>query len=200
MTGVVDLLPALAIRPRMENAARAELLPQCAEVRPVLGPAVISREAMTCRFLVIFLRNPLTCPPNRNTVMNGYMYLAIGALFIAWSGAVQTIFMDRPFVGHESALFRLVGVCLAVIGWLYSFGGGSDARQFGPASVLDRMVLVPAVLVRLAIAGIFPHTLRALRFSTLHSPSVLGCCTIASGDCSNGKSARRSSSCFPNRI
>ena len=113
-----------------------------------------------------FFSDLLEKPANLSTeskyaVMNGYMYLAIGALFIVWPGAVQTIFMDRPFVGHEGALFRVVGVCLAVIGWLYVFGGRSGARQFGPASVLDRVVLVPAVLVPLVIAGIFPHTLGA---------------------------------------
>ena len=96
---------------------------------------------------------------SKYAVMNGYMYLAIGALFIVWPGAVQTIFMDRPFVGHESALFRVVGLTLAVIGWFYVFGGRSGARQFGPASVLDRVVLVPLVLVPLVIAGVFPHTL-----------------------------------------
>ena len=96
-------------------------------------------------------------------------------------GSVQTIFMDAPFVGHECA-FRVLGMAVAVIGWLYLFGGRSGARQFGPASVLDRVVLVPAVLVPLVIAGIFPHTLGRLRFLIPHSASVLGCSTIARRD------------------
>jgi len=95
------------------------------------------------------------------SVLNGYVYLALGALFIVWPGSVQTIFMDAPFVGNESALFRVVGMTVAVIGWLYLFGGRSGARQFGPASVLDRVVLIPVVLVPLVIAGVFPHTLGA---------------------------------------
>ena len=33
--------------------------------------------------------------------------------------------------------------------------------EFGPASVLDRVVLVPAVLVPLVVTGIFPHVLGA---------------------------------------
>ncbi len=98
---------------------------------------------------------------SKYAVMNGYIYLAIGALLIVWPGAVQTIFMDRPFVGDEGAIFRVTGMALAVIGWLYVFGGRSGARQFGPASILDRVVLVP-VLVPLAIAGVFPHTLAAM--------------------------------------
>lgn len=95
-------------------------------------------------------------------VINGYMYLAIGALFIVWPGAVQAIFMDRPFVGDEGAIFRVTGAALAVIGWLYVFGGRSGARQIGPAAILDRIVLIPLVLVPLAISGVFPHTLFAI--------------------------------------
>ena len=52
-------------------------------------------------------------------------------------------------------------MAVAVIGWLYLFGGRSGARQLGPASVLDRIVLVPAVLMPMMIAGIFPHSLAA---------------------------------------
>ena len=98
---------------------------------------------------------------SKYSVMNAYVYLALGALFMVWPGSVQTIFRDAPFAGNESALFRVLGMAVAVIGWLYLFGGRSGARAFGPASVLDRVVLVPAVLVPLVIAGIFPHTLGA---------------------------------------
>ena len=93
--------------------------------------------------------------------MNGLIYLGAGALFIIWPGAVQTLLRDPAFAGHEEALFRVIGMSVVVIGWLYMFGGRSGARQFGPASVLDRVVLVPAVLVPLVIAGVFPHTLGA---------------------------------------
>jgi hypothetical protein len=48
-----------------------------------------------------------------------------------------------------------------VIGWLYLFGGLSGGRRIVAASVLDRIVLVPLVLIPLAIAGIFPHLLLA---------------------------------------
>jgi hypothetical protein len=93
------------------------------------------------------------------TVTNGVFYLGCGALLIAWPGVVQTIFKDPAFVGHEEALTRLIGMTLAIIGWLYLFGGRSGARQIVAASVVDRLVLVPAVLVPLAIAGVFPHLL-----------------------------------------
>jgi len=98
---------------------------------------------------------------SKYSAMNGWVYLALGGLLIVWPGAVQRIFMDAPFVGNESALFRVMGMTVAVIGWLYLFGGRSGARQLGPASVLDRVVLVPLVLVPLVLAGVFPHTLGA---------------------------------------
>jgi hypothetical protein len=97
--------------------------------------------------------------PSRYTVMNGVLYLGAGALLIAWPDATQVIFMDRAFVGDEASLVRVIGMAVAVIGWLYLFGGRSGARQIVAASVLDRLVLVPAVLVPLVLAGVFPHLL-----------------------------------------
>ena len=73
-----------------------------------------------------FINDLLEKPANLSTelkyaVMNGYVYLALGGLLIVWPGAVQTIFMDRPFVGDEGALFRVVGVCLpSLAGSTYS--------------------------------------------------------------------------------
>jgi hypothetical protein len=93
------------------------------------------------------------------TTINGLLYLASGLLMLAWPGAVQTIFMDAAFAGHEEALVRLIGMLLAVIGWLYMFGGRSGARQFVAATVLDRVTLVPMTLGALARAGVFPHVM-----------------------------------------
>ena len=69
--------------------------------------------------------------------------------------------MDAPFAGNEQALFRVLGMTVAVIGWLYLFGGRSGGRQVVAASILDRLVLVPGVLVPLAIAGVYPHSFLA---------------------------------------
>jgi hypothetical protein len=93
------------------------------------------------------------------TAINGLLYLASGALLLAWPGAVQTLFGDAAFVAREEGLFRVVGLCLAVIGWFYLFGGRSGARQVVAASVFDRLTLVPLVLAPLAMSGVFPHTL-----------------------------------------
>ena len=54
-------------------------------------------------------------------------------------GSVQTIFMDAPFVGHESGLFRAMGMAEPLLAGSTYSGGRSGARQFGPASVLDRL-------------------------------------------------------------
>jgi len=84
--------------------------------------------------------------------------------------------MERAFVGHEEALVRVIGMTVAVIGWLYLFGGRTGARQIIAASVLDRPVLIPAVLVPLAIAGVFPHLL--LTFAVLDPALALGAWTL----------------------
>ena len=98
---------------------------------------------------------------SKYTAMNGVIYLGAGVLLIVWPGATQTLFMDRAFVGDEQGLVRVVGLTVVVIGWLYLFGGRSNARQIVAASVVDRIIFVPAVLVPLAIAGVFPHLLIA---------------------------------------
>jgi hypothetical protein len=93
------------------------------------------------------------------TALNGFIYLAVGVLLIAWPGVVQTLFMDPPFVGHDEGLMRVVGLTVVVIGWLYVFGGRSGSKQFVAASVIDRLIFVPAVLVPVAMTGVFPHLL-----------------------------------------
>jgi hypothetical protein len=124
-----------------------------------------------------FTSDLLETPPSLSaaskwTAMNGYVYLSLGALFIIWPGAVQTLFMDDDFAGHEEAMFRVIGMTVAVIGWLYLFGGRSGGRQIVPASVLDRWILVPAVLVPIAIAGVFPHSF--LAFALLDASLAVG--------------------------
>jgi hypothetical protein len=99
---------------------------------------------------------------SKYTLLNGLLYLGAGALFIVWPGAVQTLFMEAAFVGHEEGLFRVIGLTLGVIGWLYLFGGRSGAKQIVAASVIDRLIFVPAVLLPLAMLGVFPHLFVAL--------------------------------------
>jgi len=115
---------------------------------------------------------PILSTASKYTVMNGVVYLGVGALLVAWPGVTQRLFMDPAFVGHEEALVRVIGLTLVVIGWLYLFGGRSGARQFVAASVIDRVVFIPAVLVPLAIAGVFPHLL--MTFAILDPSLAIG--------------------------
>ena len=111
---------------------------------------------------------------SKYTALNGIGYLAIGAILIAGPGAIQTVFREPPFAGHEQALMRVIGLTVVVIGWLYLFGGRSGARQFIVASVIDR--LVPAVLVPLAIAGVFPRLF--LTFTIVDALLAVGAWTL----------------------
>ena len=75
-------------------------------------------------------------------------------------------------MGHEGALMRAIGLTIVVIGWLYVFGGRSGARQIVAASVIDRLVFVPLVLLPLAIAGVFPRLFVA--FALLDASLAIG--------------------------
>lgn len=109
---------------------------------------------------------------SRYTVFNGWIYLGSGALLIAWPGMLQALLMERAFVGSEEALIRIVGLTLVVIGWLYYFGGRTGAPSVTAASIVDRLIFVPAVLVPLALAGVFPHLL--LAFAILDPALAIG--------------------------
>ncbi len=109
------------------------------------------------------LEKPSELPiTSKYTAMNGALYLGTGALLIAWPGVTQTLFRDAAFVGREEGLIRVIGLTVLVIGWFYFFGGRSGARQIVAASVVVRLVFVPAVLVPVAMAGVFPHLLFTL--------------------------------------
>ncbi|MEW5834255.1 MAG: hypothetical protein AB1832_04245 [Pseudomonadota bacterium] len=126
---------------------------------------------------------------SKYTSLNGLLYLANGGLLIAWPGVVQAVLRDAPFQGHEAALVRVLGMALAVIGWLYVFGGRSGGRQVVAASVLDRLILVPLVLVPTALAGVFPHTMIA--FAILDPALALGAWWLLAGEARKQSSAGR---------
>ena len=109
---------------------------------------------------------------SRYTVAGGVFYFGSGLLFLMWPGAVQTLFFDAAFLPREAELTRLIGMMLAIVGWLSIFGGRSGGQQFIAASVLDRIVLVPPVLVLLAMLGIMPHTL--LTFAVVDPALAIG--------------------------
>lgn len=100
-------------------------------------------------------------PPQRSAASRftsacGLLYMAAGMSMLAWPGQAQVVLGERAFVGDEAALVRVIGMLLAIAGWFYFFGGRTGGRQFVAATVLDRLVLVPLVLVPTALAGVFP--------------------------------------------
>jgi hypothetical protein len=94
---------------------------------------------------------------SRYTVMNGVLYMASGASMLLMPDVLRSIYMEPAFVGREEGLVRLVGMMITIIGWFYFFGGRTGARQIVAASIIDRIILVPVVLVPLALIGVFPH-------------------------------------------
>jgi hypothetical protein len=115
---------------------------------------------------------PRLTAASKYTAMNGFIYLVVGILLIVWPSVTQTLFLEPAFVSHEEGLIRVIGLTVVVIGWLYVFGGRSGARQTVAASVIDRLIFVPAVLVPLAMAGVFPTLL--LTFAVLDVLLALG--------------------------
>jgi hypothetical protein len=117
------------------------------------------KQAVTSLFNDLREKPPSLSTASRYTVLNGLIYLGAGVLLIVWPGVTQTLLMERAFVGSEQGLIRVIGLTVVVIGWLYLFGGLSGGRQVVAASVVDRLIFVPAVALPLAIAGVFPHLL-----------------------------------------
>jgi uncharacterized protein YjeT (DUF2065 family) len=119
---------------------------------------------------VINLFNDLLAKPTKLTIsskyteLNGLIYLLVGVLLVIWPRLAQTLFLERAFVADEQGLMRVIGLTVVVIGWLYLFGGRSGGEQVVAASVVDRLIFVPLVLVPLAIAEAFPHLLLAFAF------------------------------------
>jgi hypothetical protein len=96
---------------------------------------------------------------SKYTVANGLFYMISGVTFLTSPGVVQAIFADPPFAGHDEASVRVVGLLIVTIGWLAVFGGLSGQRRFVAATVVSRILFVPAVLAPLAAAGLFPNSL-----------------------------------------
>ena len=58
---------------------------------------------------------------SKYTALNGIGYLGVGAILIVCPGVTQTLFREPAFAEHEQALMRVIGLTVAVIGWLYFF-------------------------------------------------------------------------------
>jgi hypothetical protein len=70
-----------------------------------------------------FLKDLRHKPPgltvaSKYTALNGIGYLVVGVILIVWPGVTQTLFREPAFAGHEQALMRVIGLTVAVIGWV----------------------------------------------------------------------------------
>ena len=76
---------------------------------------------------------------SKYTALNGIGYLGVGAILIVCPGVTQTLFKEPAFAEHEQALMRVIGLTVAVIGWLYTVSiSSSGAIGFADAAnVLD---------------------------------------------------------------
>ena len=95
---------------------------------------------------------------SKYTVFNGFVYFGLGVLLILWPGSVQQMLLgERAYVGDEQSLFRAMGMAVSIIGYYLLVGGHSGSRQTTAASVIDRLTIVPLVLLPLVMEGVFPR-------------------------------------------
>jgi hypothetical protein len=131
-------------------------------------------------FISVLVNKSRLARASRFHALNGIIYLGAGLGIVVWPGIVQAVFRDPQFTGHESALFRALGLTIAVIGWHYYFGGRSGAKQVIAAGLIERLICVPLVLLPLAFAGVFSHTFIA--FTALDIGLAIRAATLLSAE------------------
>ena len=138
-------------------------------------------------FWSAFRARPAAAPSRLSTytVANGVLYsiAGVGIYFAPASWLSRALFVEG-FPGHEEGLVRILGVTLAVIGWLYVAGGRTTSESFALATVLDR-ALIPLMLLPLAALHLAPLGV-VLPFSILDPVLGLGAYLIWRGQKSGG--------------
>jgi hypothetical protein len=107
----------------------------------------------------LFEKSPNQTVVSRYMALNGLAYLGAGAFLLLLPSTTLAFLGDRSFVGQEEGLIRVIGLTVIIIGVLYLLAGRANMKQIIAVSILGRPVLVPAALVTLAMAGVFPHLL-----------------------------------------
>jgi hypothetical protein len=93
-------------------------------------------------------------PLARYTVVNGYVYLAVGAgLYAAPRGVLAALPAVGPLTVTEAGLVHVAGIAVVIIGWFYVMGGRTGATSFGLATVVDRLAL-PVLAVPILLGGV----------------------------------------------
>src|SRR5262249_15529921 len=148
--------------------------PRRSEIK--MNQALLHKHAVTSLINDLCEKPSSLSTASRYTVLNGIIYLGPGVLLIVWPDVIQTLLLERPFVGSEQGLILVLGLAVVVIDWLHLFGGLSGGRQVVAATVIDRLIFVPVVALPLANAGVFPHLL--VLFTVLDMTLAIGACLV----------------------
>jgi hypothetical protein len=91
----------------------------------------------------------------------GWLILLEGAILLLWPQLAVDVLHLPPLTEQGSNYLRLVGVLVSGVGMLYVVSGRTNAQGFVFASLLDRPLVPPLMLV-LWWQGILPGSLAAM--------------------------------------
>jgi hypothetical protein len=86
-------------------------------------------------------------PSSRTVEAFGWLMLVEGAVVVLAPQAVANLLGLPGFTASAAVYFRLVGLLISGLGMLYVVSGRLDAHGFVFASLLDRPVVPPVMLV-----------------------------------------------------
>jgi hypothetical protein len=107
----------------------------------------------------------------RTVELFGWLCLAEGATMLFAPHFVAAVLHLPPLADQAANYFRLAGLLVGGLGMLYVVAGRMNATGFVFASLLDRPLVPPTMLV-LWLVGIIPGTL-ALAFALIDGSSFL---------------------------
>ena len=99
--------------------------------------------------------------PAKTVEAFGWLILLEGAILLLWPQLAVDVLQLPPLTELGSNYLRLVGVLVSGVGMLYVVSGRTNAQGFVFASLLDRPLVPPLMLV-LWWQGILPGSLAAM--------------------------------------